>query len=164
MIWRKEISTRGESLPPLGESLPLLDDSFPPLAELFPLLRELLPPLAKIFPLWEESFPPLRESFSLRGESLPPLADLFPPLRESLPPLGESLPLKRNEWLMHRNSFLPIHNRSFLQDIAFISGYKAFIFIFTLFRRRNRFFPISCELFRQRGGTSAFGKNQVVLI
>ncbi len=163
-IYREGISMRGESFPPLRELLPTLAkllpplrESFPPLGELLPPLRKLLLPLGKSFAPLRKLLPPLRELLPLLRESFPTLRELFPPLGEPLPPLAESFLLKQNGWLMHRESFLPIHIRSLLQD-------KAFIFVYTLFRRRNRIFPISCELFRQRGETSAFGKDQVILI
>src|SRR5665647_1093838 len=124
--------------------------------EIFPK-REMFPPLAELFT-------PLGNSFSPKGEIFPPLPESFLPLEESFPLRRESFPLRQNWWIMHRKSFSTINNGSLLRDSAFVSGYKAIIFIHTLFRRQNRIFPISCGLFRQRGEITKLGKNQVVLI
>ena len=171
MFWRKEISPKREIFPPLAESFLPLEESFPLWGELLPPLGNSFSPKGEMFPPLPESFLPLEESFPLWRELLPPLAELFTPLEKSFPPWRElfplrreSFPLRQNWWIMHRKSFSTINNGSLLRDSAFVSGYKAIIFIHTLFRRQNRIFPISCGLFRQRGEITKLGKNQVVLI
>jgi len=157
MFWRKEIFPKREMFPPLAELFTPLGNSFSPKGEMFPPLPESFLPLEESFPLWRELLPPLAELF-------PPLEKSFPPWRELFPLRRESFPLRQNWWIMHRKSFSTINNGSLLRDSAFVSGYKAIIFIHTLFRRQNRIFPISCGLFRQRGEITKLGKNQVVLI
>ena len=142
VIYRKKISPRGDSFPPRRDLFPPRRDSFSPRGDSFPPRRDSFSPRGDLFP-------PRRDSFSPRG-------DLFPPRRDSFPPWGEW-------WKMNRKLFVTINKDCLLRNKAFASGYKAIIFVRTLFRKWKTAFPISYELFRQRDETSSFGKNCMVL-
>jgi len=103
----------------------------------------------QLFSIHQKEISPRGDSFSPRRESFSPRRDLFPPWGEW--------------WKMNRKSFVMINKDCLLRNKAFASGYKAIIFVRTLFRKWKRAFPISRELFRQRGETSYFGKNCMVL-
>lgn len=130
---------------------------------LFAIYRKEISPRRDSFPPRRDSFSPRRDLFPPRRDSFSPRGDLFPPRGDSFPPRGDLFPPRGEWWKMNRKSFVTINKNCLLRNKAFASGYKAIIFVRTLFRKWKRAFPISYELFRQRDETSSFGKNCMVL-